>query len=718
MGCFFGLIEELSSHGIIENISFPVQKARALSANALRYAESREKLDDLMIESICMAPYEWQIYEGFYLRSPKPKGFDEFAKYFGIDKMHEFQKQIRVATKLHEIERMPENKFKEICEKIHALLELAQDEEEDIKESLNSLTEKLISSYGNTLSKLADLEKAVRENFFPENESVLQSLFEAMAEKKKALTYEKVQYTVKNFPKKASYDVDDCIEAINETLSYAEKYSCSIEKEIYPIINTINNVDFTANEFNEIVKNIHPDQVKMSPFLEEAISIWNLKIVILKKEEEYENKYGDLKFFYSPVVFDIIEEARNGSAICQEWLVRRLCPNKILFSNEKAECPLTSDQQEIVGDVIAFLFDQPGVYPFDRFMRLRLNLWSEEPKDYLVSLEYFKEAEDCPFALFEWALYTIRNGDENLREIALEKIDKAAASGVYAAARFLSNWYGGKEKGNEEQDDEKLMRYVFLSSKGEFFARKGVHEIGNPDEEFRRIFQAILILKSFMECGDAFFSNRGFAMTNLARYIEQTMSDRNPSEIGLAWGTHEEQKNLNRVKTSWAQENDDPYISYGYSSDAQYGIIISSNYFYHGRYNQSKYYYREIKEIPPDESSEYLKGLTSWYWTSEESLFHVCLTAYYATYPYSPDLDDATLTKMAFCGNPYAICRLLDTKKISETHREVWQRAKLQWEQAGRYYAICPNCFNPVSIEDLFCSECGSKLQGGIKNDL
>lgn len=66
---------------------------------------------------------------------------------------------------------------------------------------------------------------------------------------------------------------------------------------------------------------------------------------------------------------------------------------------------------------------------------------------------------------------------------------------------------------------------------------------------------------------------------------------------------------------------------------------------------------------------------------------------------------------MALCGNPYTICRTLVDDNTSDDRREVYERKLNGWKRAGKYYAVCPNCFNPRGVDDLFCPDCGAKVQ-------
>ena len=71
-----------------------------------------------------------------------------------------------------------------------------------------------------------------------------------------------------------------------------------------------------------------------------------------------------------------------------------------------------------------------------------------------------------------------------------------------------------------------------------------------------------------------------------------------------------------------------------------------------------------------------------------------------------------TIEKMAFCGNPLAICNLLSNDKycLGDDKKDFWNHLKKKWEAQGKYFAVCPNCHEVRTKEDVFCPECGTKI--------
>lgn len=96
----------------------------------------------------------------------------------------------------------------------------------------------------------------------------------------------------------------------------------------------------------------------------------------------------------------------------------------------------------------------------------------------------------------------------------------------------------------------------------------------------------------------------------------------------------------------------------------------------------------------------------------KNTLWQIYMIMYYLCKPYSPNLSIENLEKMAFCGNPLAICNLLSNNKynLSDDKKIVWNQLKKKWEAQGNYFAVCPNCHEVRTKEDMFCPECGTKI--------
>ena len=92
-------------------------------------------------------------------------------------------------------------------------------------------------------------------------------------------------------------------------------------------------------------------------------------------------------------------------------------------------------------------------------------------------------------------------------------------------------------------------------------------------------------------------------------------------------------------------------------------------------------------------------------------VWQIYLICYYATKRYTADIKEDHIESMALCGNPFAICRMLINNDISDDKREVYERKLNTWKQTGQYITICPTCFAPRGVEDVFCPDCGTKIK-------
>jgi hypothetical protein len=482
--------------------------------------------------------------------------------------------------------------------------------------------------------------------------------------------------------------------AITKWIDHSKRFNVNVHSQVSNLFIDIAKLITWEKDIDACLSVIkrynHSEEVEVLEIAQKALRV---KKNMLKSEEKV-RMYAP--WIVSDKLFEALNYARAGDPFYQTWFVNALYPN--VLENEIKSYARTQRNQyvdilDVLEVIISFLFDKPEKYPFDLFMRLKFNTLEDKWSTVSECLEPFLKKGNCVAGKFEYALAIIKS-NKNRTEEMLPVISKAADFGYYPAIKWLSEYYS--------VDDTKYVYYQLLLQSDKSWYNY-IYERNIYDEFYQFPYLRLLQLLIVRDVADI---NDIVSVLKTA-WISQSF------EIGSNVGQNNEKMNLARSKMHVKTKFSDATIFLSLkNTDGQ--VFVFSNlgmYLYNENQSWSGITLLEYNKENPPERYKWLPHYCELEASQLNIVWQTYLICYFATKQYVANIKEDYIEPMALCGNPYATCRILVDDNTSDDRRDVYERKFKAWKRAGKYFAICPNCFNPRGIDDLFCPDCGTKIQ-------
>ena len=706
-GIFGGLYEELIVHGVLTDVSFKTKEAMAMFDNAQQFIDDETERNIFFVKCICMDPYESDFYMPFFGKKDKPEGFYEFAKYFGVSDEILLDNFTWTKRSLKKVAEISDSTCECRWTKLDLLFTVERKNRKLTQPHIEKLIELIIKKDGASVEKIDEslnyINSNISNDLSQEQLETVNHIIELLNEKKREYQKKSEYNKICNA---SAYSTDEAISKINRLIQYSKTYSTDETEKIKEIMLSIALGRSKSKTIEADISKIKQIEIGQYEFVDEIVSALEIK----KKIFEYQEKcaYDYLPYIFSPVILDVISQAREGNPLCQLWLIKLLCDNIVIdHLKESAQASNLSRTEKdsfekicgFISDVICYLFDKPSIYSFDLYMRLRFNSIYCEDEDYFESLEVFKDDEKCLAGVFEYGLLQCRFTDKQEGE---KSIEKAALLGYMDAIKYMH-----KQKIAEDSTDIKKLFYRILADNDSKF--KTLYNANSSKHEDR----ALTTIKSLSRV----INNSSLALNGcdcISDLIYDVWNDYYSSDFpnwynkfGYPNGDFTERMLIKASHLMFKSEAAENFYFAAQTKDSSHTVLIT---------NKNIRWKDSCGDIHCKSFNSDIKKDTNLIFRTnglEDCVLQECyIVAYFACKDYSSNLPVETLEKMAFCGHPLAICNLLVNKdySLSDDKKDVWLKQKGLWESKGKHYSVCPNCYNETTKDDLFCPECGNKL--------
>lgn len=714
-GVCFALAEETHLFDCLDTISYDPDKAVVLNRNAQKYATDPDTKLDLLVESVFMDPFNAVLYEPIYREFSSISGLDEFAEYFCITENREYDRKRRINTKLFEIEKKWGNSTKDQCGKIADLTTLAQCEGLDLDNQIFEIAKKALINSSYTSQQLEEAVKLLKEHFSNEIPPIIVRVIEAMKQRYTVLRKSEEKAKLDKVP---VYDLDTAVKKAIALWEYKKRYTVNIDSEISEVLQKAVSFCHEKQHILNMRDKLKCSELTQCPVASVVIQGCDRRIEMYEHESELQ---WHLVHLYSPDILDLVKLARSGNAVCQLWLLRSLCPDILLDESDSEDGPhvneikqhmLGDDADDVIESAISFLFDSPRIYSFDLFMRMRVNLLAESKGEYCDYLEVFKNCQTCPAGMYEYGKYVRQSG----REEGLYAIEEAAACGYYPAITYIQKL--------DEQESRSLRRsalFYKVMATGQSQYNKLYNYQYNQNEDITKLSCLLAVMYGF---SNGYFSAYTQGVTSISKLFEAiwrggyaTTSEAQIYKLGFHRTGKEDTNIADAIQfLEIKMQNEVPIFSFVEDwslQDKRHNYLDQKVFLL----TTKAAYWNEKEKVY---SCNFKKKVFNGFWdfpkpysTTIQKMWWQCFSiTYYATMQYRPNVSTEMLEKMAMCGNPWAICRMLMSDKTSDDRRVNWLQVKSRWNQAGLFFDICPKCYQKVTEHDTFCPECGARIRG------
>lgn len=672
--CFYGLRDELEKNNILSPIRFQSVEAKAIKENALKYSNDNASLRQLLIKSLCMDPYSDSIYEELYLRYPNTDGLDAFAEYFGTNIEYEFKQTLILHQKLREISALSESTLEKQCQKLKEYIKLKNDND-DVKKEIEKLSTDIVNRCGNDIDKIGKAINLINQIFDKDDLCKVKPTLQTLNLKRiKNINEDSLESIISKIQKYVIYSL--------EFLDDKSSEICELIKKAVECCNTQENLCHLEKTLNEL----STDQM---PQIAIAISAIKIKQVMLKNEED---KDFSTIYVFSPELLDIINKARNGNPIYQQWISNMFFPEaqfdsirNMSLSDSGTNSNDFEDIKTLYTEVISYLFDQPQKHSFDLFMRLKLSyIHLDDITEYIESMRSFSGNTDCLVGAYEYAKFEYKNSN---KEVAYKEMREAAINGFIPAIRFLRN---------VDTDTDSLFYDILL------IPSESYHNLYNCEENFPNMF----FEKNLRYIYNQISGNKSYywKRESFASQFFDIWNEFEPYE-------NQEDYSINSLPSClnpYAMLSKIQLFSYQKTSTWKTTAYLLTECDLYCAKDNKVYHYPFEKGLPDILNTDFKNKSTH-----DCMLWQFWAIAYYSCKSYTGDLPINVLEKMAFCGHPLAICNLLSNTdyELSNIKKEIWLKIKEKWSSENWYFAVCPKCYNECTVEDRFCSDCGTDIQ-------
>ena len=702
MGVFYGLRDELENHNILEPLEFDSEKASILNENALKYSKSADQKIELLIKSICIDPYNFLLYDPLFSEFSDIEGLKEYASYFCVDKTYSIYMEFERNQRLRTISKTPIENHKQLCLVAKFYNDVSKEYNYDATDEINALSEKFIhfcNSIETIDEALAFFKKQANLEPFQGIITTLESRKTFFIEQERSRQQEAEIKRIKNMP---SETIKEIFEKIQELIKFADKYSLDKSQEVLILLKKLKEKCLDITDANAILNGLSKIDNEKYPQSKIMKSAFEIK----KKVFDYTEKLKVFDFhIFSPEIIDIVKQARKGNPVAQQWLVDLFCQQKAFdvlranyLGNSSDKKSTAEECLNRISSVISFVFDSPQKWKFDLFLRIKASFPYLSIDEYIDSLEGFSIEDSCPAGIYEYGKLLYEKKKDN-NGISLIKI--AANQGYMHAVKFMYDYQKVK---NDSTND--LLFYETILPTDMISHTIFRHK---PDSEDKLFASNINIIHRLIT-GEKSYKLNGYIDFSdfVSDIIYDLKSEYSDGKIGYQ-GDLGDKVQLKAMRMYLSIPNSENSImSYNYT--AQNGEITAvlftdKNIFWNKGTNNFRKSYLETfskQEISPTEKFVLDKNV----------LWQIYMIIYYSCKPYSSNLPTDILEKMAYCGNPLAICNLLSNNRysLSDDKKDFWILLKKKWEAQGKYFAVCPNCHEVRTKEDMFCPECGAKI--------
>ncbi|MBQ6825938.1 MAG: zinc ribbon domain-containing protein [Clostridia bacterium] len=703
---FYGLIDELTSHNIISDIEFKTQEAIAMNENAIKYAPNEQVKQELLIRSIFMSPYTSSLYDTLNNEYPSIEGLKEFKSYFAVDKIRAFQKFLSLNAKLKTIEKLSDYNFSYCWDKLIAYINLWITDKYQAKEQIDNLINLILNKYSTTvdmIDKGIDYASKNVPQDLPETQKVfIQNIIKKISDKKTDIINQKEYNSLCDLPDTTS---DDILYKIEKILEHCDNKNRDETTKINLLFLKLANKGLPYSNLKEAIKKLgkfHSNNYQLLPTVLSAFDI-RLKLTYYEEQCQHFSIYT-----FSPVIVDTIKEARKGNAVCQQWLNQLISNdglirvlNKSILGYNTKEKQRANDICDFLTSVVTYLFDNPEKHTFDLFMRLKINsIYSDNIQEYMDAIKIFSEDTLCVVGMYEYGYLVYKHSN---KYEGINIIKKAAELGYRKAIDFMYEYHK-----SINQNSKEILFYEIISAGLSEYKEMYALNSEDIDEDslttLSKIKELINIEYSPVLNGDKTFSE--FLYSAWKDFSDSPKLYHHYENIGYAAGDVADKMILKTVKLFLGSKiNEKAFFSVS-TKDSEDAIILTDKSL---RWKNGEDVHYKPYTIDVDKD---LVGLFRKINMEECVLYHLYVTTYYSCKAYSANLPIDVLEKMAFCGNPLAICNLLSNNKysLSDDKKDFWIELKKKWEAQGKYFAVCPNCHEVRTKEDMFCPECGAKI--------
>lgn len=712
-GCFFGLHDELVEHGILEPLHFDTAYAMRIQDNAEKYTKDKSQKETLLLKSVIADPYSVELYDLLFKYFPYTEGLNDFINYFGIKASLDAYDSLNLHLKLRHAARMPEKDYRQLAEKVSAYVQLSSRYRYNVVKEINELAIKYVkvctnvTAVQNAINLLNYKFQNNKQHIQPiltslENHKVTLLGIEEKKQQQAAREHQQQELEqIKNRYTNRHADIYDTIQAINDySVKYNHDQSGFIRKLLLHLgeeCTKVQSATTTIERLSSLKCLYYPDIAKITPS-------FVAKKKVLENAQEIEL---NTHYVFSPIILDLVEQARSGNAAIQQWLVELLYQYNLIDQirsmrmNGSAEDKQTASMViDLLSDIIMFLFDRPDRYSFDLFMRVKLSYpLTDSIDEYIESISSFSSNESCVAGIYEYGRIL---SEHKYFDAGLPFIKKAAELGYSRAAVYLHKHYN---KLDPKSFDTLYYRIICPNR----YETCSVY-LYNPDTEDKLGIVTLRYLHDVI-VGNVFSLEMREKISNyLSNALAEFQSENDGSSIGYL-GDFGDKFLLKTAKKCLAvPSKENALLSYSYkrkfgSTTDTYMVVLTDEHMYWGEDSKN------IDNVSFETQFATLK--TSFFKYDIGNLqkvwqIYTVLHNYYSHYAKNKPV--CVLMKMAFAGNPLAICRLLSDPSISEDKKDIWRRHQQKWEQRGKYYAVCPQCHNERSQSDVFCPDCGAKI--------
>lgn len=718
--CFYGLYEELLNHNLITPVRFDVDYATRINTNATKYAKDKEQKQELIIQSILTFPYDESLYTTLYNEFPDTEGLNDFAAFFGVSIIREAYDRFDVVTKLKSIKQFMGQNHRPLTHAADSYIALAKQYNIDITKEMKDLSKQYVALCPTieVIDEAIDfLTKHYSQTVEVEDPKVIAPIIDALNNRKRGLyaaaenkrlqeemrrkekEKKKQEEELARLKRRKFDDRIDIIQGIKAIIEYSDKYDVAIGSVLCTYLMRLNEKCYTIDNVEYAISHLNELKCSRYPQIERIIPAYQTK----KKVMEWDRTIGLSSFYiYSPIIVDIVEKARSGNPIAQQWLVELLCQPYLINSirsswlNGNSQTKKkASKAMDIISDIVTFLFDKPEKYSFDLFMRIKASFpFTENIEEYIESLAPFSNSETCLAGSYEYGMLLCESKKHNS---GLTPLATAAIGGYDRAAKYLHNLYSAIDANSFET-------VYYATIQPNQFMPNNICRY-SPNTEDDREITTLRTLHGLLT-GSIFLPD---TIDDLSKQLyEILISLKGPYEnwsIGYRGGFADRFVLKTAKMALSVPSSEKAILSFSYKClDDTYMFIITDKHLYCGKN-------RNIRNVAFESSFATPKAeIFDDFGGNYHTLYHIYVIAYYFFEKYTENTPMSNLEKMAMVGHPLAVCNLLSSSDICENKKAVLLNQKTNWERRGKYYAVCPQCHKARGRDDAFCPDCGAKV--------
>lgn len=706
---FYAFRDELEAHGVNIQPDFFPDQAQAVFENAAKYSANHEQRLELMVESIKLFPYNDNVYSVLMVICPDCPEVQQIAEYFGMARVCRFFEKLDKTVRKKEIEKLPEKTLAEKCAKISAWLEYKA-QYGDHHEDLNRLPKQILMDVSGDVNKIKDALAYLQTNF-PSNTWIgWDDLFTSLLKKKNLMEKEAARKAIDQLPVKT---IKDMLSKIEGLAAYSKNYKADetetitkILRDFGPTCDDISSCRYVSEKLKELQTDRYPQIAITSDALTQKA-----KMLEYEKSCKLAARFCSRLsiFLYSPCLLDVIQSAREGNPVYQLWLTKMFLPDEIINQSvgykKMLHIPVSEDERivDLLVNMISLLFNQPEKYSFDRFMRFRATFWDEDAEFMADTLQQFARYKDCPAGQFEYGKYKLLVSQNDAG--AIKAIKQAAKKLYYPAVQYLCDESFG--------DEGEQLYYDIIAGKGH--SCQDLYDFKYDSEHRFMVWAGFCRSLNKLLNGEISVVRNGIEV--LADTLHSIWEDINPPDIkysnksfGFSGVGREHDAAIKKIKRKLRILLGDEKPIFAFSQDvpgensSELILVTTKNTYWST--DKGSFQLQHDKMVVIDPENE----IFSRYLMDGDLLWLLYSVAYYSCVPYSGKCNEAQLKKMAMCGNPYAMSHLLSTEEIGKDLRAEWEEQKGRWETDKHCYRVCPVCYEHRTIDDVFCPECGTKV--------